>query len=86
MSGGFLWIWLWLTPGLVMNPVGRGQNPWLAVLVGAGFVLGIIGLWDGYPWALDTGRHCTVTVLSLISRTLLKNSISPNRAGKRHQE
>ena len=82
--GGFLWIWLWLTPGLAVNPAARGQNPWPVVVVGAGFVLGIIGLWDDYPWALNAGRLCTITVLSLISRTLFSHSTSPGRAGKRH--
>jgi len=82
--GGFLWIWLWLTPGLAVNPAARGQNPWLVVVVSAGFALGIIGLWDDYPWALNAGRLCTITVLSLISRTLFSHSTSPGRAGKRH--
>jgi O-antigen ligase len=76
--GAGIWLWMWLAPAIVMlkysryPPVRRDGtvNTWPVVLSGAWFALGIIGLWDYYPWALNAGRLLTVTLLGLISRTL----------------
>jgi hypothetical protein len=66
--GGLLWLWLWIVPLVVLEPHLHKANPWPVVLSLAWFAWGLAGLWDSYPWALDTGRLCTVTLLALTAR------------------
>ena len=69
LVGGGLWFWLWLGPWLALDRPWHDLNPWFVVLIGAWFGLGVISLWDSYPWGLNAGRLLTVTLLALISRT-----------------
>ncbi|MBI3732923.1 MAG: O-antigen ligase family protein [Chloroflexi bacterium] len=66
--GGLLWLWLWLAPALGLERVWRGADPWPVVMTGAWLGLGIIALWDSYPWTLESGRLLTMMVLALVSR------------------
>ncbi len=73
--GGALWLWLWLSPTISLAQrlrslaPGGHPSPWLISATGAWLALGIIGLWDAYPWALNAGRLLTVVLLGMISRT-----------------
>ena len=70
LAAGGLWFWLWLTPGIAIDHLWRRPDPWPVVLIGAWLAWGVIGLWDSYPWALESGRLLTVTLFGLISRAL----------------
>ncbi len=63
--GGLLWIWLWLSPGLSLNLKSCETSRWAIVTVAAWLSLGIIGLWDSYPWSLNTGRLLLMFLLAL---------------------
>jgi O-antigen ligase len=68
--GGLLWLWLWLAPiALIVWQRNRAED--LAVTaVAAWFALGLIALWDGYPWAIESGRWLTVVSLGFVGRQL----------------
>jgi O-antigen ligase len=68
--GGGLWLWLWLVPGMALTRHFRRAGSWAVALVSAWFALGVIGLWDAYPWALNAGRLLSATLLGLVSRAL----------------
>ena len=55
MLGGILWYILWIAPTLWAGRVAWGEDAWLVVLLAAWFALGLIGLWDSYPWSLEAG-------------------------------
>jgi O-antigen ligase len=65
-----LWLWLWLRPGIALENLWRRDRYWPVVLIAVGFAIGVIGLWDDYPWALESGRLLTLTVLAFTSREL----------------
>lgn len=75
--GGGLWIWLWLAPlGMLLarwrSRRGRPTAPtatWPVVFALAWLALGIIGLFDFYPWGLESGRLLSVVTLALFART-----------------
>lgn len=66
LLGGGIWFWLWLAPGLALGERLRNAYVWPVVLVAAWFAWSIIGLWDDYPWALDSGRLLGASLLGLI--------------------
>jgi O-antigen ligase len=66
--GGVLWLWLWLAPGVALTRRWNDAHPRAIVLVTAWLALGVIGLWDHYPWALNAGRLLSATLLGLIGR------------------
>ncbi len=66
--GGFLWYWLWLAPVLSIQSFWHTTKIWPAVLIAAWFAWCIISLWDSYPWALESGRLFSVTLLAWISK------------------
>jgi hypothetical protein len=70
VAAGALWCWLWLAPGRLLDRHARDPSPWPVVLIAAWLALGVIGLWDSYPWALNQGCLLTVTLLGLLSRAL----------------
>jgi hypothetical protein len=67
---GILWYLLWFYPVLLLRTRISESRHWTVVLVGAWFGLGIISLWDFYPWGLESGRLLTVTMLAFITRSL----------------
>ncbi|MGH2543078.1 MAG: O-antigen ligase family protein [Ardenticatenaceae bacterium] len=64
LLGGMLWLLLWLTPSIMAGGLLARPDPWLLAGLGAWLVLGIISLWDSYPWAFNAGRLLTVAVLA----------------------
>jgi hypothetical protein len=68
LLGGVMWFLLWLVPGMVAADQLRYGPIWSVVLAAAWFAWGIIGLWDHYPWALDSGRLLSVSLLALMTR------------------
>lgn len=67
--GGGLWLSLWLTVTLLLIRSWRQSNSWLIVGVCAWLALAVIGLFDFYPWGLNSGRLLTVMVSGLIARS-----------------
>ena len=68
IGGGIIWLWLWIFPMAMLEPRLRQKNPWPIIITVTWFGWGLIGLWDSYPWALETGRLYSVTLLALIAR------------------
>jgi O-antigen ligase len=68
IPGGMIWLWLWIFPMVILKPQLNQKNPWPVVLALAWFAWGLVSLWDSYPWALETGRLFTVTLLALYAR------------------
>ncbi|MDD1778596.1 MAG: O-antigen ligase family protein [Candidatus Helarchaeota archaeon] len=66
--GGLIWLWLWIYPALKLQPALKNHDALPIVLVATWFAWGIIGLWDSYPWALESGRLFSITLLALIAR------------------
>jgi len=68
MVGGMIWLWLWIFPMVKLEPHIQRKNPWPIIITVTWFGWGLIALWDSYPWALETGRLFSVTLLALIAR------------------
>ncbi len=66
--GGLLWLALWVIP-VFQRSLQRHPEPLTVTLVAAWFGLGIIALWDSYPWALESGRLLTVLLLSFVAKS-----------------
>jgi hypothetical protein len=66
--GGIVWYWLWLVPVLSIERFWRSNRIWPVVFIAAWFAWCIISLWDSYPWALESGRLFSVTLLVWISK------------------
>jgi hypothetical protein len=73
--GGLVWLWLWLWPGYSLSTFGNHADPQLISLVGSWLALGIVGLWDFYPWGLNAGRLLAITLIAWTSRALAKSGI-----------
>ena len=67
--GGGLWLSLCLSVLLLLIRSWRQSNSWLMVSLCAWLALAVIGLFDFYPWGLNTGRLLTVMVSGLIARS-----------------
>jgi O-antigen ligase len=68
--GGGLWLCLWLAPGVALLRRLHRADPWGVALTGAWLAMGIVGLWDSYPWALNAGRLLSAALLGLVARGL----------------
>jgi O-antigen ligase len=78
VAGGALWLWLWLAPFWLL---WRGRaSPRLVALVGAWLALGVIALWDSYPWGLPPGQLLTATLLGLIGRAAADRDANVDQA------
>ncbi|GIV97408.1 MAG: hypothetical protein KatS3mg057_2065 [Herpetosiphonaceae bacterium] len=73
--GGALWFWLWVAPAMALDERLRQTDPWPVVLAGAWLALGIIALWDDYPWGLEPGRLLGVSLLAATSKALAAPSL-----------
>jgi O-antigen ligase len=69
VAGGIAWIFLWVYPVLQLS-TRSNKSGWLYPLAAAWFGLGIIALWDSYPWALECGRLLSATLLAFLAREL----------------
>lgn len=68
---GMSWLWLWIVPTAILERQLKKNPLWSIALVGAWFSIGIISLWDFYPWALESGRLLSVTILALTQQSLV---------------
>jgi O-antigen ligase len=69
--GGILWYMLWLIPPLMLFKRWRSLSIWAIPLTAAWFFLGLISLWDYYPWGLENGRLLSVFLLALCHKELI---------------
>ena len=74
-----LWYWLWLYPLKSIEYIWRGNNRWTIVIVAAWFGLGVISLWDFYPWSLESGRLLTIFLLALCQQSLFNTMDSDGK-------
>lgn len=70
LLSGILWLWLWIYPMMQLEPHLKQKDVWPVVFIILWFAWGLIGLWDSYPWALETGRLFSVTLLALVARSV----------------
>lgn len=81
--GIVLWYWLWLSPVLTLGKKNRAITPQLLSVIAAWLAVGLISLWDSYPWSLEAGRLLSVTLLAWIYREIKHPSIPNNAEEKR---
>lgn len=74
--GIVLWYGLWLSPALALGKPSRAVTPGLLSLTAAWLAVGLIALWDSYPWSLEAGRILSVTLLAWIYRGGNQTSLS----------
>jgi O-antigen ligase len=67
--GGLIWYWLWIKPLLFVRRPFTNLDPLLLSLIGGWMGICIIGLFDSYPWNLESGRLLSVSLLALIAKT-----------------
>ncbi len=82
LIGGMLWLWLWIFPMVKLEARISMNNPWPILITATWFAWGLIGLWDSYPWALESGRLYTVTLLALLARGYQTEHFESNLAPK----
>lgn len=68
LVGAALWYWLWLGPIFTAGEKQRSISAQTLALAAAWFGIGLIALWDSYPWSLEAGRVLSVTLLAWIYR------------------
>jgi hypothetical protein len=66
--GGLIWYWLWLVPTLTLGRIWYSNKVIPLVLIAAWFAWCFIGLWDSYPWALESGRLFSITLIAWVSK------------------
>ena len=78
LLGGMFWLWLLVTPFLALWLRRReaASNPWLAATVAVLFVLGVIGLFDYYPWLGVPGRLWQWNAWGLFGAAFQANHVS----------
>ena len=64
-AAGVIWLGLWGGGAYLLWRDRNRLSAWMVVLVCAWLALGVIALFDSYPWALASGRLLTATVLGL---------------------
>jgi len=75
-----LWFWLWLAPTSILEKLVKEKRLWAIAILAAWFAIGAIGLWDFYPWALESGRLLTVTLLAWLAQCLPVGKLPQNHA------
>lgn len=68
--GGAIWLTIWTFVVLLLIRYWRTANSWAIVTLCAWLAFAIIGLFDCYPWQLNSGRLLTVMLSGLLVRTL----------------
>jgi hypothetical protein len=66
--GGLIWCWLWLVPSMTLVRFWQSDNIFPVVLIATWFAWCSISLWDSYPWALESGRLFSITLLAWITK------------------
>jgi O-antigen ligase len=65
--GGAAWVWLWIMPVVLALKNGyHVARPTLGAVLMAAFAIGIIALWDSYPWSLESGRLLSIMLFGLL--------------------
>lgn len=70
LIGGFLWLFIWVSGLVLLGRNWRLAGTWQTALFCAWLAIGIVALFDSYPWSLNSGRLLTVFVLGLAGRIL----------------
>ena len=68
MLGGLIWTAAWLVGIGALVRRRRHLTPDGVAALAAWFAIGIIALFDCYPWSLQAGRLLTVLTLALVDR------------------
>jgi hypothetical protein len=69
--GGAVWIWaLWVAVALLVRWMPR-HNGWVVMGLCAWLALWLIGLFDYYPWGLNSGRLLSATIVGLTGHVIL---------------
>lgn len=71
-----IWLWLLLAAVWLLVTHWHESDLWVIVLLTGWLSLGIISLFDFYPWSLNAGRLLTVTALGLAGNRLAKSPVS----------
>jgi hypothetical protein len=71
--GGALWIWALIMALVLLFKWKERRNEWVVVGLCGWLALGIIALFDFYPWGLNAGRLLSATVVGLTGHAMLKN-------------
>jgi len=81
LVGAALWYWLWLGPIFTAGKNPRSVSAQTLSLAAAWFGVGLIALWDSYPWSLEAGRLLSVTLLAWMYHGGNQSSLL-NRSGE----
>ncbi len=65
--GAAIWLLMCIMVGVTLVRRNRSLSTWVIVWLSAWLALGIISLFDGYPWMLNAGRLLSVSVLAMSS-------------------
>jgi O-antigen ligase len=70
LLGGFIWIGAWMAGGIALTAGRRRRvSPESVAALAAWCAIGVIGLFDSYPWSLQAGRLLTAVTLGLLDRS-----------------
>jgi hypothetical protein len=69
--GGLVWVWLWFLPLTFRNGIWNTHRSTNIGFVAAWTAMGIIGLWDFYPWGFESGRLLSIFLLGVIANQML---------------
>jgi O-antigen ligase len=70
--GGIVWSAAWLAGVVVLTAGWRRLSPTAVSALAAWCAIGVIGLFDCYPWSLPAGRLLTALTLGLVDRARLE--------------
>ncbi len=69
--GGLVWVVLWFMPLTFRRGIWNTHRATNLGFVAAWVALGIISLWDFYPWGFESGRLLSIFVLGVIANQML---------------
>ena len=72
LLGGIIWYWLWIKPLTLLRRAELASDPLFLSLICAWMGICIIGLFDSYPWNLESGRLLSLSLLAWIGKTSLQ--------------
>jgi O-antigen ligase len=72
LVAGAAWLVMWLAGAWLLIRAWPGSEIWQVVPLAAWLGLGILALFDSYPWGLETGRMLTAFILGLAAREVTR--------------
>lgn len=69
--GGLVWVGLWFLPLTFRKGIWNTHRSTNIGFVAAWTAIGIISLWDFYPWGLESGRLLSIFILGVIANQML---------------